>query len=52
MFIQLAKAMRVACKFFGVGVARNQDIAYKFIGVDAVWLGEYLPSQNINKKLA
>ena len=44
--------MRVASKLFGVDVTRNQDIASKFIGVDAVWLGECLPPQNINEKLA
>ena len=44
--------MRVASKLFGVDVARNKDIASKFIGVDAVWYGECLPPQNINKKLA
>ena len=44
--------MRVTSKLFGVDVARNQDIASKFIGVDAVWLGECLPHQNINEKLA
>ena len=52
IFIQFAKTMRVAGKFFGVGVARNQDIEGKFIEVDAVWDGEFLPPQNINKKLA
>ena len=44
--------MRVASKLFGVNVARNQEIASKFIGVDAVFLGECLPPQNINEKLA
>ena len=43
--------MRVASKLFGVDVARNQDIATKFIGVDAIRLGECLPPQNINEKL-
>ena len=41
--------MLVSGKFFGVGAARNQDIACKFIGVDAVWLGECLPLKNINE---
>ena len=36
--------MSVASKLFGVDVARNQDIASKIIGVDAVWL-ENLPHQ-------
>ena len=44
--------MRVASKLFGVDVARNQDIASKFIRVDAVWLGGMSSPQNINEKLA
>ena len=44
--------MRVASKFFRVDVVCNPDIAGTFIGVDAVWLGGYLPPQNINEKLA
>ena len=46
--------MRVVNKFFGVDVARNPDIARKFIGVDAVWLGELSPhlKKYKRKKLA
>ena len=43
--------MRVASKFFGVDVARNPDIAGKFIGVDTDWLGECLLLQNIKNSL-
>ena len=37
IFIKFTKTMRVASKFIRVDVARNEYIASKFIGVDAVW---------------
>ena len=52
IFIKFTKTMRVASKFIRVDVPHNQYIASKFIGVDAVWLGECLPPQNLNEKLA
>ena len=44
--------MRVVCKFFGVGVTHNQDIAVKFIGVDVVWLGGISPTSNYKRKIS
>ena len=44
--------MRVASKLFGVDVARNQDIASKFIRVDAVWLGEMSPTSKYKRKIS
>ena len=44
--------MRVADKFFGVGVARNQDIAGKFIRVDAVWLEGMSPTSKYKRKIS
>ena len=44
--------MRVASKLFGVDVARNQDIASKFIGVDAVWLGGMSPTSKYKRKFS
>ena len=44
--------MRVAGKFFGVGVTRNQEIAGKFIGVDAVWWGGMSPVLKYKRKIS
>ena len=44
--------MRVAGKFIGVGVARNPDIAGKFIRVDAVWLRNCLPTSKYKRKIS
>ena len=53
IFIQFAKTMRVASKFFGVGIVRNSEIAGTFIKVDAVWLGGMSPTlKYIDEKLA
>ena len=44
--------MRVASKLFGVDVACYQDIASKFIGVDAVWLGGMSPTSKFKRKIS
>ena len=44
--------MRVASKLFGVDVARNQGIASKFIGVNAVWLGGMSPTSKYKLKFS
>ena len=44
--------MRVANKFFGVEIARNLDIASKFIGVDAVLLGELYSTSKYKRKIS
>ena len=51
IFIKFAKTMRVASKLFEADVARNQDIASKFIGVDAVWLGGMSPTSKYKQKI-
>ena len=52
IFIQFAKTMHVASKLFGVNVARNQDIASNFIGVDAVWLGGMSHTSKYKRKIS
>ena len=52
IFIQFIKTMRVANKFFRVNIAHNPDIASKFIGVDAVWLGELSPTLKYKRKIS
>ena len=44
--------MRVASKLMGVDDARNQDIASKFIGIDAVWLGGMSPTSKYKREIS
>ena len=52
IFIKFAKMMCVASKLFGVDVTRNKDIASKFIGVDAVWLGGMSPTSKYKREIS
>ena len=44
--------MRVDSKFIRVDVARNQNIANKFIRVDAVWLGGMSPTSKNKREIS
>ena len=48
--VQLIKQCAFPVNTFVVGAMNHPDVACKFIKICAVWLGECLPTQNINEK--